>query len=294
MKVSALIGATLLLLGAFVVLRQGGEDASAPTVVVADATRMSAGGVRLAERGDAGSVPTEPTVLVDDRISASSSQSNADPRPPVPTDLQLWSELYTGVSGLVHGTLDTPGVLALWDGLLSRLDEAPRTDHEQTGFVTYSLLDDRERGHAELVVRPEGSGLAGMTIQVSLRSAPGQFTGIPEDDSSETRVEFASHFDSERRLHFLNTTTQVMHHHTQHLRDQVGLRGTPLPTGGIFRITPEAATWLPIISNPGPDDPDGTPTWRHTFGESQDRTFEADRVHLGLSRISDRLSSLAP
>jgi len=294
MRWIGVLGFALLVLGVVALLDESDDESSKPTVVAVEADDVQDALVRPLTRDGRESSGIESPFVEDDVARRAAATQPEHDRSYAPTDLQLWSELYTGADGLVHGTLDAAHVLALWDGVLSRLDGAHATVHEETGVVTYTLLDDGRRGAVELVARPEGSPLAAITIQADLRSSPGQFTGYPEDASTETRLEFATQLDAEGTPRFLNATAQVMHHHTQDLRDQARSRGTPVPTGGIFRMTHDGASWTPILSAPGPDDSGGTPTWRHTFGGPRTSDVDATALHRGFSRIGGRLSHLQP
>jgi len=272
------------------------------------ATRSGAGAIEPVVAADpAAGRATVPTLLepeVEEVPRLTASERDARPLaedeapipapPPPPTEGQLWSEIWGSASALMHGEMTRAQALALWGGLLSRLDDAERVEHE-TGFVTYELLPRAGFGTATLTLRPEGHTRAPLSIDVVLETPPGHFTGFAEDAASHARMELSAGLDEAGDVAFLNHLVQLEYHQTQGLREQLVDRGhAEIPTGGCFTLRPDGATWFGVTAGPLPSGPDEPPVWNNAMGERIARDGALPAAGPVVGRLGDVLRSLKP
>jgi hypothetical protein len=230
--------------GDHVAMRQHGSATAPPeSAVDASPALRDFGSLPPAAPGD---IVYSPTVAAEEeRARAVDSVGSLTAAVP---GSRAWDGLYSAASDLTFGTMTQEKLINVSLDLIAQLpiDAVPQIEN---GKATYELLDSPAFGKAKLVVdvhpNDEASGTR-YSIQASLNTQPGAYTGNPDDNARTSRVEIDFDTDGNGAPSGMSMLAQHMVQGTAKIWDQLSASGKSYQTGGSFNVNSDSTKWYPF------------------------------------------------
>ena len=220
-----------------------------------------------AERPEADVDAAAPSALGE----VSAEKETADPvrGPPARLDdAALWSELHAALQSMTDGTMSPEDVASLCTALLARVDESRATLSEDGLMKVYELIDVEGVGSATLTTHLDGSAPEvdnAFMLRASLATAPGFYTGFPDDGVTTSQLHIAVELGDDGGLAHCTTLGLTDFREGPHHFDEM-LGRPPLPLGGWLSVRADGASYRSMTIEALRDE-DGEMVWRNATGD---------------------------